>query len=576
MPSQSGRREIQVESRDWYRGVSQGWQPYVSGMYMRDFAPQKLVYTVAVPVRGPGGKITGILGLQIPIEDLLHWLEGVKQDLGAAIYIVDPEGHLALHARTGGSQKIVSIPVPALINEMLLEKNIVRIGFDGVQPHRSIISLSSLPDYGWSVILATPVSSSIVLAARDTQLRMLLAGYGLIFMLSAISAALLFRVSLAHQKAQRDAHFATIVNTSTDAIISVDKGQRIILFNYGAEMIFGYSAAEMLGQTLDRLLPAQMAKEHRSHVQEFADSPELGRASRHMAEGRAISGRRKDGTEFPIEASIAKSTINGKVTLTAILRDMTERKQAENKINQFNAELEQRVIDRTAQLAAANKELESFSYSASHDLRTPLRSIDGFSQVLIEDYADVLDERAKDYLGRVRSATTRMGMLIDDMLALSRVTRTELRHDSVDLSWLAASVVEHLKHAEPQRKVECRIEPGLIATGDTRLLRVALDNLIGNAWKFTGKTKDARIEVGAIRNTDGETEFFVRDNGAGFDMRYVGKLFGAFQRLHGSDEFQGTGVGLATVQRIISRHGGKIRAESSLGRGATFFFTLNA
>ncbi len=230
---------------------------------------------------------------------------------------------------------------------------------------------------------------------------------------------------------------------------------------------------------------------------------------------------------------------------------------------------------RTAQLEAANKELEAFSYSVSHDLRAPLRGIDGFSKALLEDCGDKLDEVGKGYLERVRGSVARMGQLIDDLLKLSRISRAELSRRSVDLSAAAkelAAALQSLKEGA-DRAVTFIIQPGVVAQGDPRLVRVVLENLLNNAWKFTRKTSEARIEFGTLPG-DGETAFFVRDNGAGFDMNYVGKLFGAFQRLHAPDEYEGTGIGLATVQRIVRRHGGRAWAEGQPGQGATFYFTL--
>jgi light-regulated signal transduction histidine kinase (bacteriophytochrome) len=228
---------------------------------------------------------------------------------------------------------------------------------------------------------------------------------------------------------------------------------------------------------------------------------------------------------------------------------------------------------RNAQLDAANKELEAFSYSVSHDLRAPLRSIDGFSQALLEDCPSKLDEAEKRHLERIRSGTRRMATLIDDLLNLSRVARVEMHRGKVNLSDLARSVIADLRKTEPERQVEVRIEGGIEATGDPRLLRLVYENLLGNAWKFTCKRTLARIEVGRT-NHNGRCAYFVRDNGAGFDQAYADKLFRAFQRLHAMTEFPGTGVGLATVQRIIHRHGGTVWAEGIVEQGASFYFTL--
>jgi signal transduction histidine kinase len=266
------------------------------------------------------------------------------------------------------------------------------------------------------------------------------------------------------------------------------------------------------------------------------------------------------------------SNQHGPVRLVGVGIDITAQKLDELEILRLNAELERRVAERTAQLQATNKELEAFCYSVSHDLRAPLRSIRGFNEVLLERYGSKLDAHGQEFLRRACESSHYMDDLIDDLLKLSRVGRTDMLHRQVNLSHLAGTVAGELQETEPSRKVEFRIAPGLGACGDERLLRIVLDNLLRNSWKFTAKRDQARIEFGS-RPGD-ETTFFVRDNGAGFDPAFAGRLFGVFQRLHSTNEFAGTGVGLATVQRIISRHGGRVWAEGAVDRGATFYFSL--
>jgi two-component system sensor histidine kinase/response regulator len=251
-------------------------------------------------------------------------------------------------------------------------------------------------------------------------------------------------------------------------------------------------------------------------------------------------------------------------TYEAAVQRNRELNRTKNELQSVNATLE-----------TVNKELESFSYSVSHDLRAPLRSIDGFSQALLEEYADKLDQEGLEHLRRVRAATQRMGELIDDMLNLARVTRSGMRLESVNLSVITQTIAEELQRSEPGRRVEFLITQGMVVNGDKGLLKVALENLLGNAWKFTGKRSGARISFGVTENKEGKV-YYVRDNGSGFDMTYMNRLFGAFQRLHSASEFPGTGVGLATVQRVVHRHGGQIWAEGEVGKGAVFYFTLSA
>jgi light-regulated signal transduction histidine kinase (bacteriophytochrome) len=256
--------------------------------------------------------------------------------------------------------------------------------------------------------------------------------------------------------------------------------------------------------------------------------------------------------------------------LTNLQAEVLERQQAEQAVQLLNQELRRSLVE----IQAVNKELEAFSYSVSHDLRAPLRSIDGFSQALVEDCYSMLDSTGRDHLRRIRAATQRMGQLIDDLLNLSRVTRGDMRLELVDLSRLACNICTELQRSQPKREVEFAIQTGLTAQGDSHLLQVLLENLLSNAWKFTSKQARSRIEFGVTISENSIPIYYVRDNGAGFDMTYAHKLFGPFQRLHNIKDFPGNGIGLATVHRVVHRHGGRVWAEAEVERGATFYFTL--
>jgi len=285
--------------------------------------------------------------------------------------------------------------------------------------------------------------------------------------------------------------------------------------------------------------------------------------------------RRKDGQKRLLAwwCRVLKNESGNVIGALSSARDITYQKMAEEEILKLNIQLEQRVYERTAQLEAANRELEAFSYSVSHDLRAPLRSINGFSQALLDDYRDKLDEAGKSYLERVCNAAQRMGVQIDDMIMLSKVLKSEFKLEAIDLSGMIRAIDEARRENNPNRAIDLAVQEGVIVRGDPHLMRIVLENLMDNAFKFTGKQAHPRIEFGATER-GGKPVCFVRDNGVGFDMAYAGKLFGAFQRLHTMDEFAGSGIGLATVKRIINRHGGRIWAEGEVGKGATFYFTI--
>lgn len=360
---------------------------------------------------------------------------------------------------------------------------------------------------------------------------------------------------------------ASMFDHAAEAIIVTDRNNDILSVNPSFTEITGYTEQEVIGRK-PRMFNSGL--QSRTFYEEMWAS--IRTRGRWAGE---IWGRRKNGDSLCLHLSI--STVRDEkgdiVNYCSMFSDITARKDAEAALQRLNAELEQRVADRTEALEQANREMQSFSYSISHDLRAPLRAITGFSRIVLETASGKVDQDTNENLQRISAAAERMGRLIDDLLNLSKISRESVRRQPVDLSRLADAVASRLAEVHPARRVEVSIAPGINIDGDPGLIQIALENLIANAWKFTLHTADAKIAVGELVR-DGERVFFVRDNGAGFDMRYAGKLFSPFQRLHGSREFEGTGIGLSIVQRIVAKHGGRIWAEAAPGLGATFHFTL--
>jgi PAS domain S-box-containing protein len=369
-----------------------------------------------------------------------------------------------------------------------------------------------------------------------------------------------------HGRGKAEEKLGRLLGSMPDALVIVNAEGKIAGTNAQTGKLFGYSDRELEGESMALLVPERFRKTQRQYYAAHF-SPRGGRVPETTME---LCGLHKDGREFPIEVSTKPLAAEKGLVVTSAIRDITDRKRVEQQISKLNKELERRAME----LENANKELEAFSYSVSHDLRSPLQNIDSFSLILMEDYANQLDAEGLDYVQRLRGSCQHMQDIIDALLALSNMMRKELLVDHFDLTALANAVAADLKQKNPDRLVDWVIAEGLTAEGDAQLLRVVLENLFGNAWKFTANRPRARIEFGALPQSNGARTYFVRDDGAGFDMAHAGHLFKPFKRLHDQSEFRGTGIGLATVQRVIHRHQGKIWAEGVVNHGATFCFTL--
>jgi hypothetical protein len=454
-------------------------------------------------------------------------------------------------------------PTEGLIRVMASE------GVSGVLGRRLLAAAASVPFVlGWLPVLAEQGG----LYGQRVGVAFLITGnavaFGVVSFVAASSAARLEAegARAARQAAEGHAELMALLDNTSAVIYMRDLEGRYLLVNRQYERLFGVRREEIVGLTDHDLFPAEIADDFRAN--------DLAAAARAAPVSMEEIAPGEDGPHTYITVKFPLLDADGRpYAVAGISTDITDRKRAEDEVQRLNAELEERVRQRTAELEASTRELDAFAYSVSHDLRAPLRSLGGFSQLLLDDYGDRLDADGQDYLRRLQANVARMGQMIDDLLDLSRATRVELRRQRVDLSELARLIVAELREAEPGRRVEVAIADRVTGTGDPQLLRLMLENLLANAWKFTGRRSSARISVGGMW-AGAEQVYFVRDNGAGFSMKYVDKLFNPFQRLHPSADFEGSGLGLAIVQRILRRHGGRIWVDSEPDRGATFYFTL--
>jgi PAS domain S-box-containing protein len=355
------------------------------------------------------------------------------------------------------------------------------------------------------------------------------------------------------ERQRAEARFRGLLDAVPDAMVCIRDDGRIALVNAQTERLFGYRRDELVGQPVEILVPDAIRGAHLGHRAGYEADPQ----PRPMGAGSQLAGRRRDASTFPADISLSTIDTEEGPLITAAVRDMTEHQQVKD-------------------LERANRDMEAFAYSVAHDLRAPLRALSGFSEALLEDYEDTFDDEGRDYAGRIVEASEQMATLIDDLLRLSRISRAEVHLHAVDLGAEVTRIAEELQRGHPGRRVSFAIQQPVQVQADPGLICTVLQNLLENAWKFTSGQHKASIEFGAIPAGDGRLGCYVRDNGAGFDPAYSNQLFQPFQRLHKTREFPGTGVGLASVRQIVERHGGCVRAEGAIGKGAAFHFTLKA
>ena len=483
----------------------------------------------------------------------------VEQVKDYAIFMLGPSGRIL--SWNAGAEQIKGYRAEEIIGQhfsVFYTKEDVKAGL----PDRELeiaSSLGSLDQQGWRLRKdgSRFWASVTITALRNEQ--------GEVIGFSKITRDVTERrdMEAALQKSRN--MFERLFEAAPDAVVVVDRNGLIRRVNQQAEALFGYMRDELIGQRIELLIPERFHKRHRLHRRKYFADPR----ARKMGIGLELYGRNKDGREVPVDIMLTPIETSEGAWAFAAIRDITAQKLSDAKISELNSALKSQV----EQLAASNRELEAFSYSVSHDLRAPLRHVIGFVDLLNARETAALDEKSRHYLQVISEAAQKMGVLIDDLLAFSRMGRAEMMKTRVDLGLVVKEIVKDLAEDAKGREIEWEIAPLPTAIGDASMLRQVMANLISNAMKFTRHRTLARIEIGAVEEKT-ETQFYVKDNGVGFDEAYLNKLFGLFQRLHTTEEFEGTGVGLAIVQRIVMRHGGRVWAEGALDGGATFWFSL--
>jgi len=589
--------------REWYQGISRDWKPNISGVFRRAAQPQLAVFAVTVPIMERSAGLVGILGLQVRVEDFFDWAQAIDVGPGGVVYVVDESGVAAFDSSNPRRAEIVDLSSHPAVARLLA-------GGSGVEVLRGPAGEDQIYAYtqgrrGWDVVVEQP--AAMAFASRDAQLRFVRFAYMMLaaFMLAAAWLGMLelrrTRRSLAsHAERLRILHeidSAVLAERTPEEVAAAVIEPLRELLGVPRAIVNRF---DLVAGEVEWVAAAGRRRTHvgpgvRFSIGLMGDIEALRRGENQLVDVNALpvgpesaALLASDVRYYMVVPMIAGSVLLGALSFggpsaafprehLAIVREVAAQlaialSQARllARVKEHAAELESRVQERTAELEATNKELESFSYSISHDLRAPLRAVDGYARMLEEDHGARLDEEGRRLLGVVRGASVRMGQLIDDLLAFSRLGRQAPQRRPLDMTALAHEVVAELNGAG-LAQVELAALPA--ASADPALLRQVWSNLIGNALKYSGKRPDARVEIGGDQDPE-ESIYWVRDNGVGFDMRYVDKLFGVFQRLHRAEEFPGTGVGLAIVQRVVARHGGRVWAEAKPGEGACFYFAL--
>lgn len=714
-PSVVPEDELQDKSRRYY--FQQAMRLKYHEVYISPFdlniehgvveKPQKPVIRGATPIVDRRGQKLGFAILNYEGQRLLNRLKNIRQQYDHDLWLVNEDGYWLMGPQPevewsfmySGRQARFSDKYQSVwANTQTATRSGQLLQDDGLFTYTWVNPANLHFDAAgerWMLVSFFPNAKFVTNMAG--YIHLLFSVFITLALTMAVACGFIASYQLQRRRSQirireSESRYRSLVDSAPDAIVVSDKNGRIILVNNQTEAYFGYKRGELVGQTIEKLVPERARQHHVFKRAEYVANPVV----RPVDIKSGLYGMRKNGSEFPVEISLSPIETESGLLVTAIIRDISTRKQAEaeqrraqiryqelvnnlpvgvyrktpgafgkflevnpamvdifeadsaeqllnhpvsdlycdpsyrkvvsdklmqqgsvrgeelklktlhgrefygaltavvkkdiegnvyfdgiiediterKKNDQCINELNERLRTRSVELEAINRELESFSYSVSHDLRQPLRALDGFSYILLTEYGDRLDETGKDGLNRMRIAAQRMATLIDDLLELSRVSRAKIKREVVDLDNIVNEVIHELLQVDPQRNVIISVQPGLRAKGDPELLRVVMDNLVGNAWKFTGNRRDAYIEIGGNQIHD-KFVYYVRDNGVGFDMNYAHKLFGAFQRLHDIREFQGTGIGLATAQRIIAKHGGTIWAEAEIGKGVTFYFSLD-